>query len=86
MHEARADPRREAASRQRQDRHAHPHGVRRCGVGAVWQIVEEEIGERVAGEMLRFGPLLGEDQALGRDALLCGLLGPEHHGDRRARL
>jgi hypothetical protein len=55
-------------------------------VGAVWQIVEEEIGERVAGEMLRVGPLLGEDQALGRDALLCGLLGPEHHGDRRARL
>ncbi len=35
---------------------------------AIGEIVEEEIGERIARQMLRIGHFIGEDDALRRDA------------------
>ena len=59
-------PRGKALARQRQDRQAHRQGVGGGGVRAVGRRVEEQIGKRDAGEMLRIGALRAKTMRSGR--------------------
>ena len=84
-HQAGADARRKAAPRHGQHRHAHPHGIGRRRMGAVGKRVEEQVGQRIARQMLRIGLLAGEDQPVGRDAVLLGQLPQARVGLVRCR-
>ena len=55
--QAGAHPGGEAAPRHGQHRHAHPHGVGRRRVRAVGKGVEEDVGQRIARQMLGIGLL-----------------------------
>ncbi|CAO3377395.1 hypothetical protein [Azospirillum argentinense] len=65
--------RREAVPHPRHHRQAHPQGVRNGGVAGVGKAVEEQVGQPVAGKMLRLRPVGGEDQTVGLDPAPCRL-------------
>src|SRR4029079_5416360 len=72
MDQAGANPRRERASGEGENRYTHPHRVRGCGGGSIREAVEKQVGQWVTGEMLRIGKLVGEDNALRIDAAADG--------------
>ena len=67
-----ADPGGERAARQGEDGHVHPEGIGRRGVGAVGQAVEEQVGERIARQMLWVGHFLRENNPFRRDPRRLG--------------